>query len=402
MNLYQPTITGSLKISGSVEITGSLIGSAVTASYATNLTVSGTITAQTLVVQTVTSSVSVITGSTNFGTLSSNNHNFTGSVNVSGSLTVASGSTATPLFTVAGGLVGIGMNPVYKLDVGDAIRGLDILAGGNTFAYDGTIRARTSANSTTVLLHSNGTSYLLGGNVGIGTSSPSSYGNLTVLMPDASNGTGIVIKARNDGGTASQPALTYLNGSGNYIAQIVADNGTGYLAFNTGTSNTERMRITSGGQVWVDRSSNPAGSIMALSNSGVTIYGTTGQYRQLNQSGAVLGFFNGSNEATLTSAGVWTNASDITIKKDIKDIEYGLSEVLELKPKWYRMIEDDLEQIGFIAQDVEQIIPEVVSTSERGMKNLSYSQLTAVLAKAIQELKADNDAIRAELAALKS
>ena len=75
---------------------------------------------------------------------------------------------------------------------------------------------------------------------------------------------------------------------------------------------------------------------------------------------------------------------------------------MQLKPKWYKMIDDGLEQIGFIAQDVEEIIPELVSTSERGMKGLSYGQITAVLAKAIQELKVDNDAIRAELAALKS
>jgi hypothetical protein len=49
------------------------------------------------------------------------------------------------------------------------------------------------------------------------------------------------------------------------------------------------------------------------------------------------------------------------------------------------MIEDDLEQIGFIAQDVEEVLPELVSTSEKGMKGLSYGQLTAVLVKAIQE-----------------
>jgi hypothetical protein len=97
--------------------------------------------------------------------------------------------------------------------------------------------------------------YESGSNVGIGTSSPSSYGNLTVVMPSSSNGTGIVIKAINDGGSSSQPALTYLNGSGNGIAQIVADNGTGYLAFNMGTSLTEKMRITSGGNVGIGTSS---------------------------------------------------------------------------------------------------------------------------------------------------
>jgi hypothetical protein len=53
-----------------------------------NLIVTGSITAQTLVVQTITSSVDFVTGSTHFGTISSNTHEFTGSVSVSGSLAV--------------------------------------------------------------------------------------------------------------------------------------------------------------------------------------------------------------------------------------------------------------------------------------------------------------------------
>ena len=74
------TITGSFNLTGSQTITG-------------NLTVTDTITAQTLVVQTITSSVDFVTGSTHFGTLISNTHQFTGSVSISGSLTV-NGSSA--------------------------------------------------------------------------------------------------------------------------------------------------------------------------------------------------------------------------------------------------------------------------------------------------------------------
>jgi hypothetical protein len=82
------TVTGSLLVSGSGTFTN--IGPAVMSG---SLNVSGaivtnsTITAQTLVVQTITSSVSVITGSTNWGSLSSNTHTFTGSIYISGSNT---------------------------------------------------------------------------------------------------------------------------------------------------------------------------------------------------------------------------------------------------------------------------------------------------------------------------
>ena len=69
------TVTGSLNVSGSVSTTG-------------------TITAQTLVVQTITSSVSLITGSTKFGIITANTHQFTGSMSVSGSL-IISGTMGT-------------------------------------------------------------------------------------------------------------------------------------------------------------------------------------------------------------------------------------------------------------------------------------------------------------------
>jgi hypothetical protein len=115
------TVTGSINVSGSV--TGSLLGTAsfannttsasyaATASYLSNyippfpftgsagisgsLVVNGNITAQTLIVQTVTSSVDFVTGSTRFGSIVSNTHQFTGSVTMSGSLAVSGPSSAT-------------------------------------------------------------------------------------------------------------------------------------------------------------------------------------------------------------------------------------------------------------------------------------------------------------------
>jgi hypothetical protein len=59
---------------------------AQTASYANNFTVAGTLNAQTIVVQTITSSVDFVTGSTRFGSTTANTHQFTGSVSISGSL----------------------------------------------------------------------------------------------------------------------------------------------------------------------------------------------------------------------------------------------------------------------------------------------------------------------------
>ena len=196
MNLYQPTITGSLSVSGSVNISGSITiagggtisgtasiaTTALTASSADNLLVRNTLTAQTLVVQTITSSVDFVTGSTRFGSLLANTHTFTGSVLVSGSVTSQggfilgnsatiaptgsigynnaigvfiygkSGSEAdfrlynrdglTAMSVVAGtqninfnGNVGVGISPSYKLDINRGSSGVVLNLEG-TNAYD--------------------------------------------------------------------------------------------------------------------------------------------------------------------------------------------------------------------------------------------------------------------------
>jgi len=120
MILNSPTISGSLTVtgniitSGSITLSGSVASasyaatasfvalaqsasnavSAATASFANAFTVASTLTAQTLVVQTITSSVDFVTGSTRFGSIAANTHMFTGSVSISGSL-IVSGTMGT-------------------------------------------------------------------------------------------------------------------------------------------------------------------------------------------------------------------------------------------------------------------------------------------------------------------
>lgn len=96
---------------------------------------------------------------------------------------------------------------------------------------------------------------------------------------------------------------------------------------------------------------------------------------------------------------VWTT-SDITAKKDIKPMKYGLDEILKLNTISYKLTRDPFQdpQIGLIAQEVNQFIPEASKThdqkkNEKGefetvpLKNIhvSYVSLVPVLVKAIQE-----------------
>ena len=151
------------------------------------------------------------------------------------------------------------------------------------------------------------------------------------------------------------------------------------------------------------------GSVMRWSTTGVTPYiGCTNDYgfslvtnnlyrlTALNTGEIGIGTttpthpFEMGSGAHVTSAGIWTNASDISKKYDIADISYGLDEIMQLEPSEYRYKADDSKSIGFIAQELEHIIPEAVS-GEEGEKGIGYGLLTAVLVKAIQEIADQNE-----------
>jgi hypothetical protein len=249
---YFPVVTGSLSVSGSVNISGGITASggisisgsidsasfastasfvalaqsasnavsAQTASFANTLTVAGNLTAQTLVVQTITSSVDFVTGSTRFGSsLSTSTHQFTGSI-------YHTGSTAT--FT---GNVGIGItNPGVDLEVLNTIKArtqvyvgnnaanskLEFQTGGST-NYAGSI----NTNSNVDLLFING---------GAGA--------------NYNSGSGISLVGADRYGTKTAGMLTLYAGN--------AVNNTSYGFISMETSGSERLRINYGGQLLIN------------------------------------------------------------------------------------------------------------------------------------------------------
>ena len=59
-------------------------------------------------------------------------------------------------------------------------------------------------------------------------------------------------------------------------------------------------------------------------------------------------------------------------------------------------------KIGFIAQEVEEVLPELVKTREDGFKGVNYAEMTAVLVEAVKELTAQVEALKAENNTLKA
>jgi len=85
--------SGSVSVTGSISVSNNITGS--------NALFSGTITAQTLTVQVITSSIEYITGSTRFGSQLTDTHVFTGSVNITSSLTVLGTLNATSSWAIS-------------------------------------------------------------------------------------------------------------------------------------------------------------------------------------------------------------------------------------------------------------------------------------------------------------
>ena len=99
--------------------------------------------------------------------------------------------------------------------------------------------------------------------------------------------------------------------------------------------------------------------------------------------------------------------SDARAKKDIQPLSDGLYKVLNLNPVSYNWINPGVEKrtteegtplkdIGFLAQDVEAIIPEAVMTDDEGKKLINYSAVIPYLVEAIKDLQGQIEQLEAE------
>ncbi len=94
-----------------------------------------------------------------------------------------------------------------------------------------------------------------------------------------------------------------------------------------------------------------------------------------------------TTDGNLWIGGSLSQGSDRRMKTDINDLRYGMDEIMQIIPREFTMIENRERKIGFIAQEIEKIIPEVVLEDETGgnLKSVSYSELTALIVKGMQE-----------------
>jgi hypothetical protein len=242
------------------------------------------------------------------------------------------------------------------------------------------------------------------GNMGIGTSSPLSVLDVVVGASGARrllvNYDDSVITVKGASNTAAPETL-----------RLVADN----IRFNTGTtgSGSERARIDSSGNFLVGKTSTigsarfvveqdtAVANPMAVSNprsSAATDYAIL-FYRNASLVGSI---------QTSLSATSYVTSSDYRLKHDIQPMTGALAKVAALKPVIYKWNIDDSESQGFIAHELQEVVPECVTGEKDAVdadgnpqyQGIDTSFLVATLTAAIQEQQALITSLTARIAAL--
>jgi hypothetical protein len=175
--------------------------------------------------------------------------------------------------------------------------------------------------------------------------------------------------------------------SGDIVMEF-ASTGTAHLGM---TSSDMRLYLGSQGGAFGANSSNnlrPVGTAFYQNSGGANFV--------FERAGTGVGYIDASG---------FNDGSDEALKKNIADLTYGLDTVKSLKPRKFKWKSNSEDAIGFIAQEVESIVPEIVSESNpegtlTSFKGLSYGHLTAVLVKALQEADDKIDALETRIKTL--
>jgi hypothetical protein len=90
-------------------------------------------------------------------------------------------------------------------------------------------------------------------------------------------------------------------------------------------------------------------------------------------------------QGNVTASDVIATTSDLRSKHDIVTIDSALDKVMKLRGVYYSRNEDNVRRAGVIAQEVEEVLPEVVFTDSNGMKSVAYGNIIGLLIEAVKE-----------------
>ena len=351
----------------------------------------------------------------------------------SGDFVFGTGSYIERMRITSAGNVGIGTtSPNAKLEVITSTAGYASIIRNTNGANDSNgllVKAGTGATEYALKVsNTNDTTNFMvvkgNGNVGIGTTGPAA--KLHVKGGD--------ISVEETGGNGNKIFFTtdhnsHLITSNGYWIDVIGNAAEVFRVFGGANTTTEFFRITGSGDVGIGTDSPPAKlsvyaggadgiqllDISDANNSGRVFYARTngGSWCIMNnatnysiRSGGVPGSTSGTEKIRLTgySATSWTAGSDETIKENIKPIGDVLNKIDSYRCIEYNLIDDETKdkKIGFIAQDWQEDFPQIVEQMEEDKIGMKYTETIPILLKAIQELKADNDSLKARIETLEN
>ncbi len=215
---------------------------------------------------------------------------------------------------------------------------------GGFYIYDG-------SNTNTIFFYGEGNSFINGGNLGIGTTTPAyklDIAGVTNLNKGIASGVAMRVN--------SDEALWY--------------NGTYFSWGYGGTYNFVGNKLKIAGN------------------------GNTAPSYELQVDG---------NAAKSLGGSTWIVSSDLRLKNLNGNYTKGLDEIIALQPVSFsykagnsRGLPSEVEQVGFVAQEVQKVFPEAVNEGEDGLLDFNMHPVNVALVNAIKELKAENDRLKDE------
>jgi hypothetical protein len=200
---------------------------------------------------------------------------------------------------------------------------------------------------------------------GAGLSSNVASGTANVLLSLTTSG----VAGGTYGGTTQIPVITVdTYGRATYAANVTFTGGSGATITDDTTTNATRYPLFAG----------------ATSGTLSTVY-TGSADLQYNPSTGTL------------SAIIFTSLSDRSVKDNIQIVSNALDTINQIEGVSFNWKQNGNKSYGVIAQDIEQVLPDVVQTNDEGLKTVDYQALSAFLIESIKELKTEIDTLKETL-----